>query len=625
MSDWVPKEQYPDLSSAKRISFDLETKDPNIKTMGPGTFRKDGHIIGFSIATNDGFCGYYPVKHNGGNVSNPDSAIKWFKDQLNNDIPKVGANLLYDLEWARGEYGLKVPGIKYDCQVSDPLIDENYPNYTLDSITERWLPGKHKDMGLLVKAGIEILGHKLTDKVDEKAIANKVRGELYKLHSKWVGGYAESDAALPLEIFAKQEVVLKDQGLWDVFLLECQVQDLLVDMRFLGVPIDEEKAVKYRDQLRKEYEVAVHGIKRRTGIAPNVWANEDVVKICEKLKLPFQRTALGNPSFPADWLRTHPHPALQLLAEARKLDRSGAVFIQSKILDLAVNGRLYPQFWQVKSEKYGTTSGRLSSSNPNAQQFPARDERIAPMVRSLLIAEQGCEWGAFDWKSQEPRLAVHYAALLKLPGAQAMAEEFIKNPDLDIHQMVSNWTGLSRKIAKTIGLGKMYGMGAKKYSTMYNTPLDETYNFFRQFDEGLPYIKPLSNRCENMAKHRGWIKTLLGRQKHFNLYGPRKFAPPLRKEEALKEYGAPVQQYFTYKALNSLIQGSAADMVKKAMVDCHKAGYIPNLTVHDELDFADISSDKMANEIKEIMLNCVQLKVPLAVDVKRGPSWGECK
>ncbi len=639
---WTAKEDFPDLSDSKLICFDVETNDPNLIEMGPGTIRKDGYICGFSVATDGGFKNYYPIRHKGGgNLPSPDKAIAWLKKTLSTpDIPKLGANILYDAEWVKSDFGIEVMGPWWDVQIADPLLDENWPSYKLQAITQRWL-GEIKDEELLYRAGVDKLKIKSSVKGEAErraAIIGKVKAELWQLPASDVGPYGEADAALPIEIFAKQRKALEEQGLWKLFEMESDVCRLLMDMRFKGIPVDLDQAVIARDAMQKVYDKEIHKVKNRVGFIPNIWANADLVKVCDKLKIDYMRTALGNPSFEAKWLEAHEHPIMGEILKCRQYDKSGGVFIQSKIIDMTINGRVHPSYYQVKTDRggtqRGTVSGRFSCSNPNAQQFPARNEEIARIVRSLFVAEKGCRWGLFDWSQQEPRIGIHYANILELPGAAEAVELYKKDVNTDYHDMVAAWvygktyTKTERDLAKQMNLAISYGMTEKTYSKTYGISLAEINKLFEKYHAKMPFIKKLQWRCNNLAKKRGHIVTIGGRHCHFNLWGPPKWdkdVKAMRREEAVKKYGLPIQRYYTYKAMNRLIQGSAADMMKKAMVDCYRAGYVPNITVHDELDFADITSDKQIKEINEIMLNCIKMDVPLKLDVEVGTNWGNCE
>lgn len=645
---WRPVENFPELrGKAKLMSYDVETSDPNLADKGPGALRKDGYICGFSIATDDGFSGYYPLRHAGGdNLPNPENAIRWAKDQLSDNTPKTGANLLYDAIWTHCDFGFDLGGKLYDIQVAEPLLDENRWTYNLDSLSETYL-GEHKVEEDLYEAGVTLLGFTSKLKIDSKVIRgeteqekvvdlkvkqkkdiiSQVKTNLWKLPARWVGAYGEADATLPIRIFEKQRAELIKHDLWNLYdNIETDILKMLLDMWITGVPVDLDKAEQSRDLLQLRLDESMRKIRRRIGRDLDIWSNKDCAEACEKLGLAYPVTDKDNASFKSEWLQDQDHEFFKLLLNARQIDRCGAVFIDQKIINLEVNGRIHPSFWQVKTDKYGTGSGRFSSSNPNAQQFPSRNEELARIVRSILCAEPGAEWGCFDWSQQEPRVTVHYAVLQGMRGADAAMQRYISDPSTDYHQMVADMTGLPRKTAKSVNLGMAYGMGPKKFGEKYGFTFDESKKIFKIYHKGLPFIRELSDLCDRTVKQRGYIKTLLGRKCHFDLYGPPNYYDgivPKKFEEALAEFGEPLVRYFTYRAMNRLIQGSSADMMKKAMLDCYKAGYLPCITVHDELDFPNLTSTKQIKEIAEIMNNCVKLRVPLKLDVEVGPNWGE--
>lgn len=634
-SGWRPYEMFPDLRRAPQIAVDVETYDPNLMTNGPGALRKDGYVVGFSMATPDGFKGYYPIRHEGGdNLENPEGAIRWLADQMAYDMPKIGANLLYDLIWMKCDMGIDVVGKKYDVQIAEALLDENLPHYTLDSIAQNYL-GVSKTETILLAAGKLILklkaGVKSKDKSDvekDADIIKQVKGHIWELPARYIGEYGEGDAILPIEIFKLQEIRLKEVGLWDIFdTIETPLADLLLEMWIKGIPVDVEKGEKARAHLQTEFDKSMRKIKRRVGFTPEIWTADDIAKGADKLGLTYPRTPTTKaPSFTADWLAIQEHPFYKELLRARQLDRSGSVFIQSKILDLEVNGRIHPQFHQVKGERYGTVSGRFSSSNPNAQQFPKRNEELARIVRSILIAEPGKLWGRGDYSQQEFRVTVHYAALLKLRGAVEAMEQYCNDPDTDFHQFVADIAGITRKLAKHLNLGLSYGMGPKKFASKYSIPYGEALEHYKTYHKALPFIKELTRSAERTAKARGMVKTILGRHAHFDLFGPPKWSDgdiPLKYDAALEEFGPPVVRYFVYRAMNRIVSGSAADQLKKAMLDCYAAGYVPSITVHDELDFCDLESPEQLVEIHDLMRDSIPLLVPNKVDCEIGQNWGE--
>jgi len=631
-SDWRPTNNYPTLKGkAKVLSFDLETHDPNLLENGPGALRKDGYVIGFSIATEDGFKGYYPIRHESDNVDNPQAAVRWLKEQLNDNTPKIGANILYDMVWAKCDLGVDIAGPKWDVQIAEPLIDENQATFKLDALGVKWL-NEHKDHRLLLECGKFIFGFKPQGKGDpDESVVQQVKGCLRDLPARYVGAYGEKDADLPIRIFEKQKVALETDGLWKLFELEAEVLDLLFEMQMLGVRVDVEQAHRSADLLEQEYIGVMKKLRNRCGLDLDIWSGDSIEEACKKLGLPFGLTTKGNPTFQSEWLLSSDSDFLKMIAEARSLDRSGSVFIRKKIIDLNVHGRIHPQFWQVKNDSHGTVAGRFSSSNPNAQQFPARNERMAEIVRGLIIPEEGCELGVCDYNQQEPRVTIHYGYVSGFKGAEEARQKFLDNNDTDYHQMTADMASIERKPAKIINLGLTYGMGKKKLAEKLGISLNEAYALFDKYHAALPYVGELTKAASRLAASRGYVKTLLGRRRHFDLWGPPKWTQglvPKKYDEALKTFGRPIQRYFLHKALNSVVQGSSADMIKVALVLCRRAGFVPHLTVHDENDYS-FKSRSDAKIVHDIMVHetadYLKLTVPLKVDVDLGKDWGHCE
>jgi DNA polymerase I-like protein with 3'-5' exonuclease and polymerase domains len=609
---------FEDLSPAKYISFDVETYDPLLKEKGPGTFRGDGWIAGIAIKPNDGPGSYYPIGHTSNNI--PINKVKqYLQDQLGTDKPKVGAKVLYDLEWLRW-LGVKVRGRKYDVQIAEPLIDENRFQYNLEDISQRHL-GQGKLYDDLVQ---------LAQRIDPKIKAKKdVFKVLYKMDPLQMQQYPIMDVDLPLQIFDKQLPILQSEELMDVFLLETDLTDLMLEMRFNGVRVDVDQAQQVRSQLVAQEKKLAKELKYIAGQDVEIWAAENIAVAFDRAGIQYPRTPkTKKPSFTAPWLEAHPSPLAQKIVELRKVTKMRSDFIDSMVLGSAINGRIHPQFHQVKHDEGGTVSGRFSSSNPNLQQVPSRDEIYGPMIRGLFIPEDGCMWCKGDYAQQEPRVTVHYASLLNLPGAAEAVKRYRDNPDTDYHQMVADMCGIERRPAKNINLGLAYGMGIEKMASQLGKTVDETKALFKMYHAGVPFVQLLSNRCMNTAITRGYIKTLLGRRRHFNLYLPPRYdkenpVRPLPYDEAVKEYGIPVKRAFTHKALNSLIQGTSADMVKKAMLDMYKEGIVPHITVHDETD-TSVETEAQAYKIKQIMEDTMVLEVPIKADLFIEKNWGAC-
>jgi DNA polymerase I-like protein with 3'-5' exonuclease and polymerase domains len=279
---------------------------------------------------------------------------------------------------------------------------------------------------------------------------------------------------------------------------------------------------------------------------------------------------------------------------------------------------------QIRSDQGGTVTGRFSYSNPNLQQLPARNKDLGPLIRSLFIPEEKHSWGCFDYSQQEPRLVAHYAALYKFPSVYDVIERYRNDSSTDFHQTVADMAQIPRSQAKTINLGLFYGMGKAKLQAELGVSKEKAADLFDQYHAKVPFVKQLTNSASNRAQERGQIRTLLGRLCRFHLWEPNSFGmhKAMPHEDALLEHGPGIKRAMTYKALNKLIQGSAADMTKKAMLDLHKEGIVPHIQIHDELDVS-VESPEHAKKIIEIMENAVTLEVPNKVDYESGETWGD--
>jgi|6_EtaG_2_1085325.scaffolds.fasta_scaffold04555_2 DNA polymerase I-like protein with 3'-5' exonuclease and polymerase domains len=606
-SSWAPPSLLPDLTHATEIAVDLETRDPNLLQLGPGWATNDGEVVGVSIATND-WSGYLPFKHEGGGNLDKDFVLAWVKRQMSSPADKIFHNSLYDVGWLKRE-GIEIQGKIQDTMIAAPLINENRHRYSLDSLGFEYC-GDRKDETLLKQAARDW-------GVNPKA-------EMWKLPSKYVGPYAEQDAVLTLKLWNKMKPVLEKQNLTKIYALESGILPLLIEMRWRGIKIDQDKAQKTMEQLKVKEEQTVKQIKKDYGYEIDLWAAASIAKVFEKNSLTYPRTERTNaPSFTAEWLEGHSHPLPQAIVKARRLNKLRTTFIEKMVFGHMRNGKIHGQINPLRSDGGGTVSGRFSYSSPNLQQVPARDPELGRLVRDLFIPDGQEYWGAFDYSQQEPRITVHYAALTKQLGAEEAVEAY-QGQDADFHQIVADMAGIDRKKAKTINLGLSYGMGKQKLTQALDIPGPEAEALFAQYHRKVPFIKGLSNSCMRRASNKGFITTLLGRKCRFNMYEARnENSIPLSYEQAVEKWGKEdLVRAYTYKALNRLIQGSAADMTKQAMLNLWKEGYVPYVQVHDELDIG-VSTRKEIEHIKEIMENCVILKVPNVVDAEIGTTWGK--
>ncbi len=610
--DWNIPSEYPDLRGYKSIAVDLETRDPNIQTLGPGWARNDGNIVGIAVAAGD-YKGYFPIRHQNGHNLHPDMTMRWFKKQMATpDIQKVTHNATYDAGWLRAE-GVEVQGKLIDTMIAAPLVNENRFSYSLNNLGRDYIDMR-KDERML-RAAAKDWG------IDPKA-------DMWKLPPKFVGAYAEQDALMTLKLWEYLQIELSKDELGHIFELETSLIPMMLDMRAKGVRVDLDKAARVKKDLEGKAKQVHKNIKDKTGVDIQPWASASVQKMFEALNLQYPTTDAGAPSFTKQYLSSHPHEMCQQLVRLRELDKASSTFVES-ILRHEHKGRIHCEFHQLRSDDGGTVTGRFSSSNPNLQQIPARDPEIKAAIRGLFIPEEGERWGSFDYASQEPRLLVHFAASmpdnLRHPMVDTIVEEYHKG-DVDLHQMVADMAGISRKEAKTVNLGIMYGMGVGKLANQLSITDDEAKGLLETHRQKVPFVKQLASIATQQGSTKGQIRTLLGRKCRFHLWEPRSFGynKAYPHEQALEKYGIGIRRAFTYKALNKLIQGSAADQTKQAMADCYKEGLLPLLTVHDELCFS-IESDEQAARIKDIMENGLNdvLLVPSRVDQELGENWGE--
>ena len=638
--EWDSPQSFPDLKQHKYISIDLETKDPELTTRGSGALVGNGKIVGVAVAV-PGWKGYYSFGHDQDNFFDEHKVIGWVKEICALPATKIFHNAMYDVCWLRA-YGIQVKGRIADTMVMASLIDENRFSYALNSVSHDYLHEIKDESVLKAEAGDRGLNAK---------------SELYKLPAMYVGAYAERDAELTLNLFTQLDLEIRNKNLSKIFKLEAELFPCLIDMKVKGVRVDAQKAHTLKQQLASEEKQLLLEIKKETGIDTQIWAARSIAKVFEKLKLSYRRTEKTEaPSFTKNFLSEHKHPIVNKIAKAREINKAHTTFIDT-IIKYEHKGRIHADINPIRGAGGGTVTGRFSYANPNLQQIPARNKQLGPKIRSLFLPEEGCKWGCFDYSQQEPRLVVHFAAesqfISKEESVIEIVEKF-KEGSVDFHQLVADMAKIDREQAKTINLGLFYGMGkAKLQAELELETQKEAEKLFDTYHENVPFVKALMESTTSDAAKNGYIRTLGERQCNFpkweinefrrgklsttgtriemeELYLKRykeKFPEAtdekidLIKKELKKDDQKLVKRAFTYKALNKLIQGSAADMTKKAMLDLYKKGIVAHIQIHDELDIS-VESDEKAEKIIEIMRNAVKLKVPNKVDYESGETWG---
>jgi DNA polymerase I-like protein with 3'-5' exonuclease and polymerase domains len=611
--------RFTELEKSSIIAIDTETHDPRLKTHGPGGFRKDGKLVGISIATDSGYNEYFPIGHQGGGNLDNEKVIDFLDKMLKLNKTYVFANAIYDMEWLYSHddrLAFTRSHRIYDVQGIEHLIDENKLKYSLDILAKKYLR-KSKYEVELERAVLAEFGKRA-----------KVKESLWKLHANFVSEYAKEDALLTLQIFQKQQNIIEKEGIRDIVEFESRLINCLFEIRKRGVRINIDKANYLYDYLGRKQNEQQLRLNRLGGDEVNVWANASLKQAYDKNQVNYSYTEKGTASFTANWLESQVDDVSKSILAVRKLDKIRNTFIKNMILEKAVDGRIYCNF-----NPHGTVTGRFSSNYPNLQQVPARDPELGPMIRSLFIPEEESEWVVSDYSQQEPRVLVHYASLKKMETAIEARDQFNNKDDTDFHQMVADMASIPRKQAKTINLGLFYGMGNKKLASELGLDLDSAYELFNKYHSKVPFVKELSKQVSHVANSRGYIKTLLGRKRRFDLWEPRDSwgEKAVSLSEAYEKYPKQeLKRAMTHTGLNALIQGSSADITKAAMLKIWDSGLMDEidikLTIHDELDFSvPHNKQKCLDEAIQIMKNAVKLEVPLKVDVEKGDSWGTAK
>ncbi len=646
----IPEVADLDLKGIDTIAIDLETYDPNLKTKGSGAIRKDGFVCGIAVATSKQKL-YFPIAHAMTSNLDPDETWELLNKKVfkNNGLRKVFHNAMYDICWIRSVLGEMPAGEIVDTMIAASVIDETKMKYSLDALSKEYLKDAKYKYDLQEKALIEF------------GIKDPM-SNMHKLSYELVKDYALQDVNLTLNLwnlFEKKldEIIYppKQKSLRKIFTLETKLFPCLVDMKFKGVKIDVQKAEHFGKRLEKRRDNLINIIKKRTGVDLQIWAAASIKKLLDHQQIKdYKKTPKsGMPQLPKEYLKTHPNRFLRMVVKARECDKAKSAFVEG-LLSFVHNGRIHADINQIRSDQGGTVTGRFSMSNPNLQQIPARGY-YGKKMRELFIPEEGCTWGSFDYSQQEPRIVVHYALKLELPGTDELKKEF-DGDNADFHQIVANMAHIPRNTAKTINLGLFYGMGKIKLQKELDLSRNDANELFKKYHSKVPFVKQLSQDLIEFAETHKLLFTLEDRFCRFNKWETRdrewnneinryEPVPILTLEEAKVAYKAELLEKvaddkldpnymdnfkyhykpaFTYKALNRLIQGSAADMTKKAMVMLYEKGILPHIQIHDELCLS-VKNEEDASLIKTTMEEAIPLLIKNKVTYKKGNSWGSIK
>lgn len=611
-SGWVAHSGPLPRPTATTISIDVETKDTNLNTRGPGWAYQDGYVLGVAMAWPGGAV-YAPLRHPQTENRGQDEVMAWVEFLLANNTVYFH-NMAYDMGWLRAAGCTVWPADAHDTYAMAVLLDENRDSYSLDACCA-WQGVKGKDERLLREAAAAY-------GVDPKS-------GMWKMPAAHVGAYAEQDVVATLALATKLIPQLQAENLTTAYNTEMRLVRVVHEMRKRGIRVDESAAEQAQGVLRTRLKGVLGQIRCNNGrvaTMADMRSPNALAAIFDAEGVPYPRTAkTGQPSFQAQWLEHHTHWLPGLVRQARKLDDMAEKFIGSYILEFNHRGRIHAEVHQLRDETGGTRSYRFSYSSPPLQQMPSRDEDLAPLIRRIFLPEQGQHWFAPDYSQQEYRLAVHYAYLSNQDRAQQAVDYYRNNPDADFHKMVAELTGLKRKDAKQINFGILYGMGVDKLALSLGVNLDEAHSILEQYHREVPWVKGLMNYCSRMAQSRGYIRLLDGARCRFALWQPARGERGMALGQAAakaKWPGRNLERAFTHKALNRCLQGGAARQTKQAMVQCwEEHGYLPLIQMHDELAFS-FDDPRHGTIAADCMRNVVKLEIPVRVDEEWGASWG---
>lgn len=648
-SRWVAPE-LPSFKSARppRLAIDLESKDKDLQTLGPG-WRRDAKIIGLALGTDDGNRWYLPTGHEGGGNLDEGIVQDWARDELNayeGDI--VGANLGYDLD-GLANWGVTFPKVKvfHDVQVVEPLLDEWRFKYNLDALSLDYL-GVGKDEALL-NDGAAAFGFP----------KGEVKSNLWRLPANLVGPYAEGDVDRPLRILDLQLPRITAEDLDEIYTVERKLIPILVAMRRRGVRINEKKVEIARRHFIAEREKWLTIVRDFCGPTAELLEPASLANGLKERGINVPDTPKsGVPSVTRIFLERHQHdPLARAILNGRKFNTLINTFLDSQIMGHAVRGRVHPTFKQGKDDDGGSLA-RFAGSHPNLQFIPAReadwqeDQNIAPMVRGVFEPEEGEDWLRADASQIEYRFLTNFAVG---KGAEEARERYRTDPKTDFHKLAATMLHvdpedkIKRKRVKNTNFAAVYGAQVPKLADTFGCTIPEAEEFFAEYRANLPFVMDTFDAAAKWAKKRGYVVTILNRRMRFPFFGPvnykRKIPSKLfrSREEAYEYYVRDknlyrgksvraVERVDTYTALNKKDQGSSADHMKKSMVDIYEAGLFdvtgPFLvTVHDETG-SSIPRTKAGREaVKEtvyLMENSIKMKVPILVDHSLGADWGSC-
>jgi DNA polymerase-1 len=588
------------LGAARQISFDVETSDMD-------SLRSD--MVGLALADSVEEAFYVPLGHSAHTAGSPQLepgvALPALRPILESaSIEKVGHNLKFDV-LALSRLGLPVRGMAFDTMIAEWLSDPASHNLGLKSLA-------------FVRLGIEM--------VEIEALIGRGRNQrsMADVPVAEAAPYAAADAAIPLRLRPVLEAELQAKNQIELFReMEMPLLPVLADMEIAGVRLDEESLSALSTEFRSRLAVIEERIYQQVGHSFNINSPQQLAKVLfEELRLaPADRgrkTSSGQPSTAAAILEDlrHVHPVVDLILEQREIAKLQSTYVE------ALPRQIDPRTRRVHTSynQTGSVTGRLASSDPNLQNIPIRTD-LGRKIRRAFVAETGMALVSVDYSQIELRIAAHMA---RDPG---MRQAFLA--DQDIHQATAAAiyavspeavTADMRRHAKAINFGLLYGMSPFGLSRSTGLTLGEAERFVKAYFDRFPGIRGYLEQIRTQARQHGFVETLAGRRRYFpQLEAGSRAVSDVARARAERE------------AINAPIQGTAADIIKRAMLrlpdvlQAEHPGARMLLQVHDELVFEvpRPDADKAAGRIQEIMRHAYPLDVPLKTDAKIGQNWAE--
>lgn len=585
---WIEK-----LKQAPVFAFDTETDSLD---------NVSANMVGLSFATEPGVAAYVPVAHDyldAPEQISRERVLELLKPILEDEKAlKVGQNLKFD----RGilqNYGIELRGIAFDTMLESYILDSVAGRHDMDSLSDRWL--KHKT-------------------VTFEQIAGKGKNQLTfnQIALEEAGHYAAEDADVTLQLHLKMWPKLqKDAGPLNVFQnIEMPLVPVLSRIERNGVKIDpavlhkhsEEIALRLNELEQKAHEIA--------GEPFNLSSTKQLQTILfEKQGIkPLKKTPGGAPSTSEEVLEelALDYPLPKVILQYRGLAKLKSTYTDK--LPLMINpktGRVHTSYHQAVA-----ATGRLSSTDPNLQNIPVRNEE-GRRIRQAFIAPQDYVIVSADYSQIELRIMAHLSRDKGLLTAFAEGQDIHRATAAEVFGMsLESVTGEQRRSAKAINFGLIYGMSAFGLSRQLNIPRKESQKYMDLYFERYPGVLQYMESTRAQAKEKGYVETLDGR---------RLYLPDIKSSNAARRAGAE------RAAINAPMQGTAADIIKRAMiaVDTWLEKEQPRvrmiMQVHDELVFEVHKDDleAVSKKIHELMENSVKLDVPLLVEVGSGENWDQ--